>query len=208
MSGAFGGLAFGEGAFGGPAEIWPRTIISQYGNSPTLGLLIEAANQWLNPSANINNFYDLVWNVATAQGYGLDVWGRIVGVQRYLQVSLLKYWGYDEAGTTSADPYGQSPFYSGAPISSNYALTDDAFRLLILAKAAANITDGSIPSINAILMALFPGRGNAWVADGLNMTLAYTFDFDPALTPVELAIIAQSGVLPRSTGCSTSVVQL
>jgi hypothetical protein len=42
-----------------------RTIISQYGNSPTLGLLIEAANQWLDPANNIDTFYNDVWNIAT-----------------------------------------------------------------------------------------------------------------------------------------------
>lgn len=185
-----------------------RTEISQYGNSPTLLLLIEAANQWLDPANNIDQFYSLIWDVSTAVGFGLDVWGRIVGVQRYLQVSSLKYWGYDEAGTTSADPYGQSPFYGGSALSQNYALSDTSFRLLIMAKAAANLCDGSIPAINAILMALFPGRGPAYVTDGLNMTMTYTFAFSPVLTPVELAIIGQSGVLPRPTGVSTSVVQL
>jgi hypothetical protein len=185
-----------------------RTIISQYGNSPTLGLLIEAANQWLDPGANIDTFYADVWNIATAQGYGLDIWGRIVGVQRVLTVSAGKYWGYKEAGTTSAEPYypgGHGAFYSGQAFTSNFALSDQSFRLLILAKAASNISDGSISSINAIMMALFPGRGFAWVVDNLNMSLTYTFAFLPVLTPVELAILGQSGVLPRPTGVSTSI---
>lgn len=185
-----------------------RTIISQYGTSPTIALLVEAASQWYDPRADIDAWYRLVWDVSTAQGYGLDVWGRIVGVQRLLKVSLGKWWGYDEAGTVSADPYGQSPFYSGQKLSENYALSDEAFRLLIMAKAAANITDGSIPAINAILMATFPGRGRAWVADNLDMTLTYTFDFSPPMTPVETAIVSQSGVLPRPTGVGMGIVVL
>ena len=36
------------------------------------------------------------------------------------------------------------------------------------------------------------------------MTMTYTFEF--ALTPVEQAIVEQSGVLPRPTGVSSSVV--
>ena len=183
------------------------TVLVQYANSPTIGLLIEAINQWLDPSRVIDDWYQNVWDVSTATGWGLDVWGRIVGVQRVLNVAEGKYWGYNEATSLSADPYGQSPFYQGEPLTSNFALSDQAFRLLIMAKAAANITDGSIPSINAILMALFPGRGNAWVADGLNMTMTYTFAFNPPLTEVEQAIVEQSGVLPRSTGVAMFVVQ-
>ena len=191
-------------------ENYRDTILSQYGNSPRLLSLLESIDQWIDPSQDIDAWYDNLWNIETAQGYGLDVWGRIVGVQRTLQVSSTKYWGYAEAGTTSADPYGQSPFYNGQPLTSNYALSDTAFRTLILAKAAANISDGSIPSINQILMALFGanGRGTAWVADGLNMSLTYTFHLTPPLTPVEIAIIEQSGVFPRPPGVSQNVVQV
>lgn len=184
-----------------------QTILSQYANSPTIMALISAVNQWFDPMNLIDDWYQNVWDVSTAVGYGLDVWGRIVGVQRVLQVAAGKYWGYAEATTLSADPYGQSPFYRGEQLTSNYALSDQAFRLLIMAKAAANITDGSIPSLNAILMALFPGRGHAWVSDGLNMTMTYNFAFTPSLTPVEIAIVQQSGVLPRPTGVAMLVAQ-
>lgn len=38
------------------------------------------------------------------------------------------------------------------------------------------------------------------------MTMTYTFTF--ALTPVELAIVLNSGVLPKPTGVAASVVLL
>jgi Protein of unknown function (DUF2612) len=183
-----------------------ETELVQYAAGPRITALIAYVNQWYDPTALLDDWYSKMWNVATAVGYGLDVWGRIVGVTRVLQVAPTKYWGYAEATTLSADPYGQSPFYSGEPTTSNFALSDDAFRLLIMAKAALNITDGSIPAINAILMALFPNRGNAWVGDGLNMTLTYNFAFTPPLTQVEQAIVGQSGVLPRPPGVSASIV--
>lgn len=183
-----------------------RTILSQYGQSPTLTTLIEAANQWLDPGADIDNFYNLLWNVDTAVGYGLDVWGRIVGVGRNLNVAATKYLGFDEATNVSADPFNQSPFYSGQTLTSAVLLADDGFRTLILAKALANICDGSIKAINQVLLNLFPGRGNVYVADGGDMTLTYTFTFTP--TPAEVAIIVQSGVLPKPSGVSASMVEI
>lgn len=183
-----------------------QTIISEYANSPAILGLIDSFNDCVDPTANIDAFFNLVWNVDTAQGFGLDIWGRIVGVGRVLQVASTRFLGFEEAGTVSGDPFNQSPFYSGTVLTGNVTLTDSAFRILIYAKALSNITDGSIPSINKILLLLFPGRGDCWVADGLNMTLAYTFNF--TLTPVEAAIVAQTGILPKSTGVAASVIQL
>jgi Protein of unknown function (DUF2612) len=175
-----------------------QTIISQYAQSPTLNQIITNLNNNIDPSAIIDDFYNMVWNVDTAQGYGLDVWGRIVGVGRVLQISASKYFGFDEATTLSADPFEQSPFYGGQTINNNFILSDPGFRTLIYAKALANITDGSIRTLNQILTILFGGVGNAYVQDNRNMTLTYTFTFTP--TPVDVAIIQQSGVLPRPTG--------
>ncbi len=66
--------------------------------SPTIVLI--------DPTADLNAFYDLVWNVATAQGWGLDVWGRIVGVTRNLNIpaDIVNPGGYSfTAGTYTLD---------------------------------------------------------------------------------------------------------
>lgn len=180
-----------------------RTIISQYSTAPTLNQLLFGWNENLDPGVLIDLFYNQVWNVDTAVGWGLDVWGRIVGVGRVLELAAEKYLGFEEATTLSADPFNQSPFYSGQQTTSNFILADDGFRVLILAKAAANIWDGSIPGLNQILLLLFPDRGNCYVIDNRDMTMTYFFDFE--LTPVELAIVLQSGVLPKPAGVSATV---
>lgn len=182
-----------------------RTVVSQYNSSPTLTQLIEAANQWIDPAVDIDAFYDQLWNIDTAVGYGLDTWARIVGVGRVLAVAGTKYWGYNEATSVSADPYGQSPFYSGQKLTDNVILDDSGFRTLILAKALSNICDGSIAGINAVLLLLFPGRGNCYVTDGRDMTMTYRFAFQ--LTPLEITIAQASGILPKPAGVQATVVQ-
>jgi hypothetical protein len=184
---------------------WHNTIISQYANSPRILAVIESFNASVDPEANIEAWYDEVWNVATAQGYGLDVWGRIVGVNRVLSISPDIFFGFEEAGTLSAAEFNQGIFFGGASSSTNYSLSDPAFLLLIYAKAAANIWDGSIIGLNAILRILFPGK-IAYVVDNLDMTMTYYFDF--TLTPVEVSIVANSGVLPRPCGVSANYVQV
>lgn len=199
-----GQFVIGESPIGDQPFYWVDTLYSQYSNSTVLMAWLNYFSQWIDANQNIDAWYDQMWNVATAIGYGLDVWGRIVGVTRVLNVSGQKYLGFDEATNVSADPFGQSPFYSGQQTSNGFSLSDDAFRMLILAKAAANIWNGSIPGLNAILQILFPSQ-ICYVTDGLNKTMTYTFAF--ILTPVQVGIIS-SGVLPRPSGVSTSIVQI
>jgi len=191
-------------------ENFSDTVISQYSNSPAIFQLISSMNDYIDPASDIDNFYNLLWNVDTAIGYGLDVWGRIVGVGRVLQVASGLYFGFAEAAdVTSESPLNSGgPFFSGGATTGNFALSDDAYRILIFAKALANICDGSIPAINQVLVNLFPGRGNAYVTDGLDMTMAFTFAFTPILSPVEFAIVSQSGILPRPAGVAATVVQI
>jgi hypothetical protein len=187
-----------------PAFDYWTTIISQYANSTILTTLIGNFFQYIDQTANLDAFYDNIWNIATAVGPGLDIWGRIIGVTRTLFVpGSQRYLGFEEA-TLSMDPLNVSPFYIGAPLTSNYQLTDNSYRTLLYAKALNNISDGSIPSINTILRTLFPGRGNCFVVDNLNMTMVYKFNF--VLSSVELAILLQSGVLPKPVGVSATIV--
>lgn len=203
-SNGFGAFAFGVSPFGDiPAfDVW-RTVISQYANSPIITTLILNLFAYLDQTANIEAFFDDIFNIESAQGYGLDVWGRILGVNRVLQVQAGDYFGFEEA-LPGSETFGQGIFYSGAPLTSNYPLSDAAYRPLLLTKAAANITDCSIPAINQILLSLFPNRGACYVTDGLNMTMTYTFKF--ALTPLDIAIVEQSGALPKPVGVKATVV--
>lgn len=185
--------------------VWRETVISQFANSPVMLQLIENFADYIDPSTSIDAFYSLVWNVDTAQGFGLDVWGRIVGVSRVVHIpSGEGYFGFGESA--DALSFDEGIFFNGSLLTENFALSDDAYRRLILAKALANICDGSIPAINQILINLFSEYGNCYVTDGGDMTMTYTFG--AALSPVDFAIVAQSGVLPRPAGVSVSIVQL
>lgn len=203
---AIGKFIIGESPIGTiPSFDWWDTILNQYANSPILTQLIGNFFQYIDPTENFDNFFDLIWNVDTAVGYGLDVNGRRVGVQRTIQLPLtgVNYFGFEEA--SSWEGFGQAGFYSGSTVTSNFSLSDTDFRTLIIAKAFSNISDGSIQSMNQLLLTLFSGRGTCYVQDNQNMSLTLVFKF--ALTPIEQAIISQSGVLPVATGVAVSIIQ-
>jgi hypothetical protein len=178
-----------------------QTVISQYGNSPIMDMLITCFNMTMDQTENFDQFFDTIFNIMTAEGYGLDLWGRILGITRVLSIPA-NFFGFEEP--QSWQGFGQGPFFSGETTGSSFSLADDPYRLLLLAKAASNIWDGSIKQLNQILLNLFQGLGNCFVVDGLDLTMTYTFDFP--LSPVNLAIV-NSGVLPRTSGVSTSIVQ-
>lgn len=196
---------------------WDETLLSQYGDSPTLKGIIESFNDAVDPAANIADFYSNIWNVATAVGNGLDIWGQIVGVSRYLQIEATPYLGFEEAYTaptavTGAQPFDQAPFYNGVVATTTFALSDTQYRQLILVKAAANISNLSIPSINALLRAEFgidngiDPYGPAYVEDLGGMEFNYYLDFSPNST--QIAIIENSGVFPRPAGVKANLVYI
>ena len=204
-SGAIGEAGLGTLIIGGLPFDWWATIQAQWANSPRLLAMIQAFAEAMDQTQNVSNFFDMIWNIDTAQGYGLDVWGRIVGVGRVIPISAQQtYLGFAQMGPPGAAEFGQAPFYSGQPTTQNYALLDTEYRTVILAKALANICDGTVRGLNAILQLLFPGRGPCYVADGLNMTMQYVFGF--ALTAPETSIVLNSGVLPRPAGVAASFV--
>jgi hypothetical protein len=178
-----------------------RTVLTQYANSPVLLSIIDALSSAIDRGPQFTDFYNTVWNVETAAGFGLDIWGRIVGVRRALYLTDESYLGFNE--DTAAQPFGFGVFYAGQSLTPNFLLTDEAYRSLILAKAALNITDCAIPSINAILRALFPSYGNVYVRDNRDMTMTYVFGAVPS--KVDYAIVTQSGALPRPAGVSVTV---
>jgi hypothetical protein len=151
-------------------ENWSQTLLSQYVNARALNSLISSFNAAIDPSANISAFLEYIWNVNTAVGNGLDIWGRIVGVSRNIQA------------------------LTGEQIT----LLDPDFKTLILVKSAANIGNVTVPTLNSLLSQIFASYGDVYVQDNLNMTLTYVFSFPP--TTAQQAIVENSGVMPRPAG--------
>lgn len=173
---------YGEGESGTPPFSPLDTVATQYRNSPTVLQLIANFKQYVDPGLNFQMFYDYIWNIATAQGFGLDILGRIVNVSRQLNVPAIY--------PTTVAPGVRN-------------LTDDQFRPVLYAKALANISGTSSSEMNKVLRTLFAGRGNAYIEDLGGMTIRHKFLF--ALQPVEFAIIAQSGAVAHPAGVQSSV---
>lgn len=189
------------------APVWPQTILSQYANSPRILSLIESFSDAINADGLSDLFLSSILDIDTATAYGLDVWGRIVQVRRTLYVpggASGKLFGWGDPGPGKYYGWRQAPWNTLNRLTPNYVLQDSDYRRLILVKAFSNISDRSIPSMNAALMQMFAGQGNVYVSDLGNMTASYVFDFHPSA--LDLAILQQSGAFASPSGVLMSIV--
>jgi len=210
---------------------WTQTILSQYAASPTINALIGSLNVAIDPVADIANIYSNLWNLQTASGQGLNNWGQIVGVQRSLRAPTAPtYFGFGEAyslttSATGVQPFGLATMYAGPAATQTYYLDDADYRTLIMVKAAANIGSLTAPTMNTLLtqalgiskspagsilgvgvlpFTLASTSSRAYVQDTGAMSQRYVLEFLP--TVQQMAILLQSGVIPRSAGVQASVL--
>ncbi len=176
----------------------------QYAASPVIQKLVADRGTYF-PNDWQDQFYRVVWNVDTAQGFGLDIWGRIVVIGRNIQVPVEDYFGFSATPQTWG-AFGEDGFYMGPVATSTYRLSDPAYRVLILAKALANIARTDARSLNGVIQQLFPNRGRAWVNDLGSMSMRVTFEF--ALEPWEFSVLTGGGVFPRPAGVGVKIAQI
>ena len=136
-----------------------ETVQSQYATSKRMRAVIDAFWQAINPKADIDLLYKKLVNPRTAEGYGLDVWGRIVAIGRsYLAVDDgTPYFGFDPpegVKNERLNTFGNAPFYK--QIYGKVRLADPMFRTYVFLKALINIGDSSLASLNQAVKLLFP----------------------------------------------------
>lgn len=183
-----------------------KTLLSQYANSPIICSLIESMNEIIDPRYLLSDFYDKVLNVMTAEGWGLDVWGRIVGVDRNVQMpdpsqNNFGFKTIPESGDFK--PFNQAPFSGAGSKFSAYSLPDDLYRQLVIVKAASNILYATAPNINKYLKNLF-NAGAYYVITG-HMTASYIFEFE--LSKFQRLIVYTLKLLPEPCGVLVSYVE-
>ncbi len=178
--------------------------LSQYASSPKLMALVDNLSAYFDPTANLTNFYNMLWNIDTAVGVYQDIWGRILGVSRFLTLPAAgPYFGFSNDGVNDFTGFGQAPFYGGPSSTTTFRLGDPVYQQVLLAKAFANICRCTAPMMNQLLRILFSDSGNVWVTDSGGMAMTYAFDFVP--NPVQQAMVTQLGILPRPAGVTVSI---
>ncbi len=171
----------------------PQTIQSQYSASSNLISTVDIFTKIL-PHSDIEMFYNEIFNIDTAKGIGLDIWGRIIGVDRLIKVEKEDdYFSFQ--GTFQSGFNNQSFYYKG--VTNVHKMPDSAYRqYLLLTKAFANISDSTAPSLNYVLSQLFKDK-IAYVLPMGIMKIRFVFEFN--LSALEKSIF-NLGLLNRGAG--------
>ena len=136
-----------------------ETVQSQYATSKRMRAVIDAFWQAINPKSDIDLLYKKLVNPRTAEGWGLDIWGRIVVIGRsYLAVDDdTPYFGFDPpegVKNERLNSFNNAPFYK--TIYGKVELADTMYRTYVFLKALINISSSSLAGLNRMVKLLFP----------------------------------------------------
>lgn len=180
-----------------------QTILWQYNNAAKIQSLLQSKNEWYeNYETDFwNDWYVNVFNLVTANEFGLSVWSIILGIPLFINQSAdgdKPIWGFNEEPPINNYVNFDNGNFTGQ--SDVASLSIEEQRLLLRLRYYQLVTRGAIPEINTFLNELFQTSGtvysgNAWALDGFKMTMVYVFDF---LIPLPmLNILRDYDVLPR-----------
>lgn len=132
------------------ATDFEKHILWQYNNAPALNSLMQSKQAWYDVNHNQfwNDYINNVLNIATANEYGLSVWGAILQVPRTYIVN-----GVEET------------------------VDIEMYRNIIRARMLLLRTRATVPDINNFLKKIFGKYGNAYVLDNNDMSITYHFNF-------------------------------
>lgn len=155
-------------------ELTSYAIQSQYSSSKRLLVLANTFQSNIDIYKDNDLLYYNIVNIYTASGVGLDWWGRILGIGRSITDNSVEI-----------------------------VLDDDYYRLLLLYKAAANISSAEAATLNNLLALLintgiegFPKIAYVIPVD----TMVIRWVFESYLTETQLAIFKAAGTLARGAG--------
>ena len=162
-------------------------ILTQYSASPTITKLLSDFRDEIDTQADMATFEQNMFDIETASGIGLDIWGKIIGISRTIQLS-----------------------------DSTVTLDDEHYRKLLMYKALANITDASLATLNKLLPLLFEdasfsvrnviieAKNGDEYYNSYPMHVRYTIDGE--LSELDAALFSAGGTLSLAAGVGWSLL--
>lgn len=181
-----------------------RALLWQYNDAARLEALVRQKQEWYdaNQSAFWNDWVADVFDLRTANDFGLSVWAIILDIPLVVASAVdpvdKPIWGFGQ--------YREN-FTNGnfASISSS-SLSTTQKRLVLRLRYFQLVNDGAVTEINALFAYLFAPLGPAYVKDGYDMRARYVFEF-PMPSALEV-VLTEFDLLPRPAGVKVDYVIL
>lgn len=180
-----------------------RAILWQYNDAENLQGILQAKHDWydLNHSGFWERWYYYVFDLRTANAFGLNVWAIILGLP--LNVTFEPSTGEEVFGF-SANNLGFDDGSFGIPDTGTVVpLSVEQARIALRLRFYQLFCRPCAWQTNAFLADLFKDYGSVYAGDTQNMTVGYVFMFEP---PASLKfVIEQMDLLPRPAACGISI---
>ncbi len=178
-----------------------RALLWEYNDATNLQELLELFQQWyvVNQTVFWQTWYADVFNLITANDFGLAVWAIILGIplQTSSSPSNKPNWGFG--------PYRRN-FNRGNFVSDEGLIilrTEE--KRIILRLRYFNLTfNYNIVDINRILADIFAAYGPVYIQDNLDMTITYVFNYN--LSNRLKYFFIKYDALPRPAGVKLNIV--
>ena len=178
-----------------------RALLWQYNDAENLQALLQSKQDWYteNQSEFWTNWIVDVFDLRTANNFGLTVWSIILGVP--LSITLAP--DYLDKQVFGFAPFGMN-FDNGnfgSKSSSDITLSLEQKRLVLRLRYYQLVSRGTIPQTNQFLASLFADEGSVYALDLLDMRIVYVFNFS---LPSSLQFVLDNyDILPRPAGVGT-----
>lgn len=146
-------------------------VTSEYQNQPNYKAVLTTVLQPFVDGQNLMDMVNALYDIDVAVGQQLDVVGQWVGFSRQLDAPLVGvYFAFDTPGVGFDEGVWYAP---PEPKNGVINLDDATYRLMLFAKIAANISDGTTVSLERVLNEIFvtsPGT-LVFIQDLMDMTM-------------------------------------
>jgi len=179
-----------------------RAILWQYNDATKLQSLLQSKQDWynVNQSEFWSNWYRDVFNLETANEFGLAIWSIILNLPLYVKpptITAKKDFGFGSVNFN----FEHGNFSEGG---SAVNFTLEAARLALQLRYHQMTCSGTVPETNRMLARVFGKYGRVHLLDGENMTQVYVFGFTPSFDVKY--ILDNLDVLPRPAGVKSSYI--
>lgn len=182
-----------------------NSILWQYDKSPNFNSLVSQKQAWYNVNHTQfwQDWYTNVFNLITANDFGLCVWSIILNAPFLIRQKNpnSNIFGFNTVPSSNHNKNFEWGTFADVPVGS--ALTMEEQRIFLRLRYFKLITDCTIPAINIFLDSIFNDpegiyQGGAWALDGLDMTMTYVFNCPISNSLLEA--IKVYDMLPHPTG--------
>lgn len=179
-----------------------KALLWQYNKAGNLQSILESKQSWYNTNQEQfwTDWYNNVFNLRTANEFGLKVWSIILQLPLFVSTPPLvdgAAWGF------GPDDFN---FENGNFVPTNGATVNlplPTKRLALQLRYFQLCSSGTVPEINRFLAYIFADYGKAYLVDNHNMTQLYNFLF-PVTSDLSY-LFSNFDILPRPAGVGNAV---